>query len=267
MNPPFNLSMNFTNDQYVIEWSVDEELQYFFIESLQCEVEFKLKNSAWEKAIVKTVVSTSIEIKPSELEKAARYVVRLRCKSIDDENDDSYKSKWSDWSSELHFTTLSPGISNVSRHDQKLLTAVKVLFMENIPSAAKFFQPLYQEHNGNFQDWTKSQNIQFQKNWRSQSNTDIDISSMAVLHLHNETMSHVELLTPLSSMDTSLKKDICGSPAHCYMSEQEDAFSSEVYPSLFQVLNDYGNQQNNMSYLHFRDSYVSYDINDVTINL
>uniref|UniRef100_A0A8C5QSZ9 Interleukin-7 receptor subunit alpha n=1 Tax=Leptobrachium leishanense TaxID=445787 RepID=A0A8C5QSZ9_9ANUR len=288
LNPPFDIQCNFTNNHYTITWSVDPDLIKTIKEDLETKVEFKKENSSWVNALLKVVRrSTLLEIDPLQLERGTRYVARLRCKTIKRDDDDSYESQWSSWSSEINFATLSPDVKSSTMSNYMLVllvtgtfalivlylffsfrlsSRVKVLCVDNFPTAAKFFQPLYREYNGNFKDWTKCRSSRLQKNRTTKNIPYLDNPNWTVLHLKEDVLSNVELSArPLSLNDISKELDIYVSPSHTQ--GQGNVFLCELYPTLFQLHNDCVDHQNSSSYLQFKDSYVTYDVNGLTVNL
>ncbi|KFQ44472.1 Interleukin-9 receptor, partial [Nestor notabilis] len=94
LDAPLNIQSNATASKCRIWWSVP----WYLVEILQYELQYKEHSMSWELALNKTLPSSlpQVEIEATELCSGVAYAARVRCKVS--ENEDSYRSQWSEWS-------------------------------------------------------------------------------------------------------------------------------------------------------------------------
>ncbi|NXO82995.1 IL9R protein, partial [Sitta europaea] len=97
LDPPLNIQSNTTASKCQIWWST-WNVPWYLAEILQYELQYKEYRRSWEVALNKTLPSSlpQVEIEATELRSGIAYVARVRCKIS--ENEDSYRSQWSEWS-------------------------------------------------------------------------------------------------------------------------------------------------------------------------
>ncbi|XP_063790647.1 interleukin-21 receptor-like isoform X2 [Pseudophryne corroboree] len=168
LDPPSGLSYSVNGSIYRIIWTGITEL--LAETKLLYELQLKKEASSWQEAIPKYIDNSDVsaDILSSDFEKGSIYNVRIRRKT---ENQDHYKSQWSEWSSELKIHTPEKDRSHASISHiivilglvmmifillylvlfSNLSTRIKIPFLHDVPTADEFFQDLYRVHNGNFQ--------------------------------------------------------------------------------------------------------------------
>ncbi|XP_068102885.1 interleukin-21 receptor-like isoform X2 [Hyperolius riggenbachi] len=279
--PPVNLSNTFNGSIYKITWSGyrGHDLEYYGSANLHYELQFKKEDSSWPGEISKhkydsdnTETLVSMELQSSEFESGSRYDVRVRSKTYDTVNT-GYRSQWSDWSQEMKIINLEKNESQISLGYilvvicplvttfimlylvlcSSLSARFKIPFLKEVPTAAKFFQPLYILHNGNFQDWTKYPNkcVQRRKEEPSCSSVGFSFHNSAILNLQKETIS------PVNTEAREVKEAMPWSDLLRY----KEITLSELYPSStpdFPMCNEEEANQD-LSRVDYSTEYVSYN--------
>ncbi|XP_073411288.1 uncharacterized protein [Dendrobates tinctorius] len=190
-----------------------------------------------------------------EFDEGSNYI-QIRSRT---DNEGQYRSHWSEWSSELK-------IHVMEKEEQKqemnrittivtlltmalivlllalrsiLSTRINVSFWKKIPTAADFFHPLYNIHNGNFQDWTKHPNICKENKKGNQLGfpQDIDLSAR-VLYVQRDAVSAVKLESPLTKEEILLPHNSCNSPSWSEPLVEKEIYLNGVYPVFFSSFSD-----------------------------
>ncbi|XP_071617028.1 interleukin-9 receptor-like [Heliangelus exortis] len=216
LDPPLNIQSNVTASKCQIWWSVP----WYLTEILQYELQYKEYSMSWEAALNKTVPSSlpQIEIEATELRRGIAYIARVRCKVSEDE--DSYRSQWSEWSQTTVFQRegepkLSENMIN-NRTMQflfiplifgallyifwncKISSRAKRLSCFNIPTPAAFFQPLYNFHNGNFKDWV-GPNMACTQLRREEASNSNQVTADGVFDINTQELISQISLKPIES--------------------------------------------------------------------
>ncbi|OCT61538.1 interleukin-9 receptor-like [Xenopus laevis] len=281
-DPPYNLWSSFLDNKYRIAWNMSDVLQDGMIYQMQ----LKKESLPWEKTGRIFTIDNDhyLEIEPSDLELNSVYVVRLRCKTRQGYH--SYQSQWSGWSSELQIQTsylvqsvVNGNKSSLSNHIISLLVTmiitliilylffsfkvparVKIMLLKNVPTAAEFFQPLYDDHKGNFQNWTKypQKKPPDQEGQSTEDKADVDILSTTVLDIPKETISSVERLEPLSAEDIPVAEYSCVLPFLSNALLERNILVHEiVFPNVLPGSTDYV-----FGDFSFKANYVSHNAKD-----
>ncbi|XP_075037590.1 interleukin-9 receptor-like [Mixophyes fleayi] len=253
LDPPSGLSYNVSEGNYKITWAGNEKFEGET--KLQYELQFKTITSSWQRATKKDISNSDMfaMIMSSEFEKGSIYNVRIRCKT-EETGKLFYKSQWSDWSSEIKIHILGKYRSHFNIYPIIIIIAIlmmmilillylvyfsslspriQMIFLQKVPTAADFFQPLYHEHNGNFQDWTKypNKNVQSKKNRLSCNIPDTDLYSSTVLCFQKEIISPIKVEAPTPRKDVLSLHEAFGSESSYDPHLQQKISLEEVYPS------------------------------------
>ncbi|XP_056390749.1 interleukin-9 receptor-like isoform X2 [Hyla sarda] len=279
LDPPSDLSHNFTGTVYNITWGNCK-----FNGESRIHYELQLKKEASSLMVTKKIThDTYVEMMLSEFDKGDNYI-KIRCRT---ENQWDYKSYWSEWSSELKIQ-----ISEMEKGQKENITdliiivtivtvifvfllcfnlssRINVTFVKKIPTAADFFHPLYHIHNGNFQDWVKYPNkSKKDKSGRAQHSFPQDLYRSTVSYFHKEAVSPVELESPFSKEGFSLTPDTrCDSMPCSDLLTEKEASLDGMYPTFFGSFpgfsDDIVNEKDIVCTLDCPTDYFSYDGNYV----
>ncbi|XP_072124609.1 uncharacterized protein [Mobula birostris] len=222
LKAPYHLSVtkNSTAQIVNISWKIDDGR--YLKGCLQYELQYWTKETR-EDAKVKKVLNDirHLVIQKSELNPDSEYRVRVRGKPCEDQY---YRGTWSKWSAELKWKT-----DPASRLSQKnnLLFVVFVplllaifIFMSlyfklpsrvvskvwvHIPNPASYFQPLYNQHNGNFKEWIRKNHVSDRCNRRQESRQELrrvkklpdNVAATVILNPWDEAVSNISCLKPI----------------------------------------------------------------------
>ncbi|XP_077129637.1 interleukin-9 receptor-like [Ranitomeya variabilis] len=252
LDPPSDLSYNFTGAAYNITWKGNYAVSDF----TKIYFELQLKKEESNQKSIKTDISvTYAEIMLFEFHEGSNYI-QIRSRT---DNGGQYRSHWSEWSSELKIHVMEMDkqsqdmnhiITIVTLLTMALIvlllalrsilsTRINVSFWKKIPTAADFFHPLYNIHNGNFQDWTKHPNIckENKKVRQLGSPQDIDLSA-TVLYVQREAVSAVKLESPLSKEEILLTHNTCNSTSWSDPLVEKEIYLNGIYPVFFSSFSD-----------------------------
>ncbi|KAK6476208.1 interleukin-21 receptor-like isoform X1 [Huso huso] len=169
---PVNLSFNLSSDQYNFTWDTGYPDDHYLDDYLQFELSYRKKEDPMhskENVLSRANSMRFIDLKASFLEADTVYVAKVRSAP----NNISYTGHWSEWSQLVEWKT---GVLTEKKSDiiviigsiviPLLLAAVilvslyfnlptrfKCVLFTKIPTPEPFFQPLYNNHKGNFRNW------------------------------------------------------------------------------------------------------------------
>ncbi|XP_069591530.1 interleukin-9 receptor-like [Ranitomeya imitator] len=276
LDPPSDLWYNFTGTAYNVTWKGNNEVSDF----TKIYFELQLKKEESNQKSIKTDISvTYAEIMLFEFHEGSNYI-QIRSRT---DNEGQYRSHWSEWSSELKIHVMETDkqsqdmnhiITIVTLLTMALIvlmlalrsilsTRINVSFWKKIPTAADFFHPLYNIHNGNFQDWTKHPNICKEKKKVRQlgSPQDIDLSA-TVLYVQREAVSAVKLESPLSKEEILQTPNTCNSMSWSDPLVEKEIYLNGIYPVFFSSFsNDIINETVSANSLDCPMDYFSYEGN------
>ncbi|NXE82958.1 IL9R protein, partial [Cochlearius cochlearius] len=120
LDPPLDIQSNVTASKCQIWW----HMPWHLAEILQYELQYKEYSMSWEIAMNKTPPSSlpQIEIEATELRSGIAYIARVRCKIS--ENEESYRSQWSEWSQTTVFQR-----AGVPKLSEKILNTRTMQFL------------------------------------------------------------------------------------------------------------------------------------------
>ncbi|XP_071978675.1 interleukin-9 receptor-like [Engystomops pustulosus] len=217
LDPPSDLSYNFTGTEYNITW---RGVCNFIFSEVHYQVQLK-KQASGQELLKNQVGDTYMVFQASEFDEGFNYI-RIRCRPEDQED---YKSHWSNWSPQLKIEkkdeTHKQNVVHIITIVTLLTLTLILLFLalrsnlyvrmhvsalKKIPTAADYFYPLYHIHNGNFQDWTKYSNKCKEKRKGREPGIpqDTDLYSTTVLQVQKDAISAVKLESPMSKEDISV---------------------------------------------------------------
>uniref|UniRef100_A0A8C1Y3B0 Interleukin 21 receptor, tandem duplicate 2 n=1 Tax=Cyprinus carpio TaxID=7962 RepID=A0A8C1Y3B0_CYPCA len=169
--PPFNLTLQYANGTYHFYWKSGYE-NHVYRQALPIRYQFKYhKDGNHTSAVSVQAENNMIQIDEMKLDPGTTYTVMVKT-LIDHGN--VYRGMWSDWSSAVKWKTAYRALvfvqdepNQVSKIAIGMFSVVGLLillmaipaarFKMNkilwVPTPATYFQPLYQNYQGNFQCW------------------------------------------------------------------------------------------------------------------
>ncbi|XP_059834663.1 interleukin-21 receptor-like [Hypanus sabinus] len=220
LKAPYHLTVtkNSTAQIVNISWKIDDGR--YLRDCLEYELEYWTKETR-EDVKVKKVVNDirHLVIQTSELEPDSEYRVRVRGKPST-----KYQGTWSMWSAELKWKT-DPASSTAQKSNlllvviAPLLLAI-VIFVSlyfklpsrvvakvwvHIPNPASYFQPLYNQHNGNFKEWIHKDHAGDRWGGREESCQELrrvkklpdNTAATVILNPWDEAVSNISCLKPI----------------------------------------------------------------------
>ncbi|XP_051878025.1 interleukin-9 receptor-like [Pristis pectinata] len=230
LKAPYHLSVtkNSTTQNVNISWQITEGR--YLRNKLEYQLEYWSKETKEDVKLKKRVNDIRhLIIEEAELEPDSEYRARVRGKPIDSLN---IQGTWSKWSAEIKWRT-DPGSSNLSKKNNLLFVVFAPLLLAiiifislyfklpsrvvgkvwiHIPNPASYFQPLYNQHNGNFKEWIHKDHASDWRYSRGESSQELrevkkvsDSTAVAViLNPWDETVSNISSLKPIPVNHTLL---------------------------------------------------------------
>ncbi|KAK2916630.1 hypothetical protein Q8A67_001004 [Cirrhinus molitorella] len=162
---PFNLTLQYANGTYDFCWMSGYE-RHQYRKALTIMYEFKYyKDKDLKNEVSVQPDKEKIQIDEMTFDPGTAYTVMVRSK-ID--NGKVYRGTWSDWSNEVKWkTAYRDGANQVSSIAIGMFSIIGLLILlmsipaarfkmkeiSWVPTPATYFQPLYQNYQGNFQCW------------------------------------------------------------------------------------------------------------------
>ncbi|XP_071376144.1 interleukin-21 receptor-like [Centroberyx affinis] len=175
LTPPHDAVVQWTAEKYIITWKSGYENHPYLNQHPQTkqsyiDYELSLQNSSGIEVHTLSSLTNSTSIERSQLEPHTKYCIKVKSRP----SLTYYQAIWSEWSEPTCWTTepakeqeqetilliLIKSVGPVCVVVAVLLfifynpaTRMKIKTLFHTPSPAPFFQPLFQEHKGNLQEW------------------------------------------------------------------------------------------------------------------
>ncbi|XP_072273842.1 interleukin-21 receptor-like isoform X2 [Pyxicephalus adspersus] len=271
LDPPVNASYKINNSTYVIMWKGYEE--YLGSPNLKCESQLKKHTSSWKNSKKKIFTdknadNQSEELLASEFEMDSDYDLRLRCKT---QENSFYESQWRTKEENkvniIHIIMVVCSLATACIllylvFCSSLCGRFKISYLEEVPTAASFFKPMYLVHNGNFQDWTKYPNkcVQGKQKVRSCSPMDSVTHIYTTACFQNEMISPIIIEAPTSIKEHPVTEEAFDSISWSGLLQNKEISLNEIYPSFspdFSMFNE--EEEQDMSDVDCPTVYFSYN--------
>ncbi|XP_078274593.1 interleukin-2 receptor subunit beta-like [Rhinoraja longicauda] len=228
LKAPCHLSVtkNSTAQNVNISWQVDA--LHYLNQKLQYELEYWSKQTK-EDVKMKSRVNDirHLLIEKADLEPDSNYRGRVRVKPIQSH---LIQGQWSKWSAEITWRT-EPDPNSASIKSNLLCVVVAPLLLAviifislylklpsrvvskvwiHIPNPASYFQPLYNQHNGNFKEWIHKNHASVQHNSSGSCQEVREVKRVpegsdvtVILNPWDEAVSDISYLKPILINQTS----------------------------------------------------------------
>ncbi|XP_047453682.1 interleukin 21 receptor, tandem duplicate 1 [Mugil cephalus] len=200
--PPFNVSVEKTEEQYNISWDNDNNKE----DCLVYRVRIRESRDLSKAPVYSLVEKQYLQVDQKNLQPHISYTVDVQAKMCPDHY---YQGPWSEWSSAAEYPgQSSPGIwtywwlllillavfvaclflgCSQNPHCQK-----KFNLTPFVPKPNDFFKPLYISHGGNFKEWVKPAFSEYDYLKISSSLQATSEKQQDVLHWKDEKLSYGE---------------------------------------------------------------------------
>ncbi|XP_071325707.1 interleukin-21 receptor-like [Trachinotus anak] len=173
LTSPYDIEVQKTPETFNITWKSGYETHRYFSKWLDYELLLQKSHSSWSQTLIPETKQQFVSIPRSDLDTYATYCMKVRSTLK------VYKAPWSEWSpttclkddAEAAFSEqgnllviLTKSLGPVCAVAGVLLfvyysptARMKIKTLSHTPSPAPFFQPLFQLHQGNLQEWLSPQ--------------------------------------------------------------------------------------------------------------